>query len=241
MSFFQNIIDALNKTFIATGWWRYMTTGTQNTLILTSLSLCAGIVIGVVVALVRTSWDRLAANMRRGPGKLMFGAANAACEVYLTVIRGTPVLVQVSIIFFIFMTRTDQKMLAGVIAFGINSGAYVAEIIRGGIMSIDIGQTEAGRSLGFNYVQTMWYIILPQAFKNILPSLANEFIALLKETSVASFVGVTEIMRGANIIVGLSYDAVAPYISAALIYLALTMLFTQLVGVLERRLRNSDH
>lgn len=149
-------------------------------------------------------------------------------------------MVQILIIFFIIMASSDNKMLCGIIAFGINSGAYVAEIMRGGIMSIDVGQTEAGRSLGFNYVQTMWFIVLPQTFKNILPALANEFIVLLKETAIAGYVGVTDLTRGANIIRGITYQSFWPLLAIAAIYLVLVMFFTWLVGILERRLRNSE-
>ena len=149
-------------------------------------------------------------------------------------------MVQILIIFFIIMASSDNKMLCGIIAFGINSGAYVAEIIRGGIMSIDIGQTEAGRSLGFNYAQTMWFIVLPQTFKNILPALANEFIVLLKETAIAGYVGVTDLTRGANIIRGITYQSFWPLLAIAAIYLIMVMFFTKLVDILERRLRKSE-
>ena len=156
-------------------------------------------------------------------------------------IRGTPVVVQIMIIFFVIMANSNNKMLAGVIAFGINSGAYVAEIIRGGIMSIDKGQSEAGRSLGFGYVQTMWHIILPQAFKAVLPTLVNEFIVLLKETAVAGYVGLTDLTRAGNIVRGVSYVDFMPLLGVAVIYLVMVMFFTWLMGKLERRLRNSDH
>jgi len=178
--------------------------------------------------------------MRKGPFRIMLGIADRICRIYLTVIRGTPVVVQIMIIFFVIMVASRNKMLSAVIAFGINSGAYVAEIIRGGIMSIDTGQTEAGRSLGFNYVQTMMYIVLPQAFKNILPALANEFIVLLKETAIAGYVGVTDLARGAAIIRGVTFQAFFPLISVALIYLIMVMFFTWLIGKLERRLRASE-
>ncbi|NLV87286.1 MAG: amino acid ABC transporter permease, partial [Clostridiales bacterium] len=158
----------------------------------------------------------------------------------LTVIRGTPVVVQLMIIFFVIMASSNNKVLAGVIAFGINSGAYVAEIIRGGIMSVDEGQTEAGRSLGFGYVQTMTYIVLPQAVKNVLPTLVNEFITLLKETAVAGYVGLMDLTYAGNIILGISYVNFPPLLGVALIYLILVMFFTWLMGKLERRLRSSE-
>ena len=164
------------------------------------------------------------------------------CRVYLTVIRGTPVLVQLLIIYFVvFGSVKIDKTLVAVIAFGINSGAYVAEIFRSGIMSIDNGQFEAGRSLGFNYPQTMFYIVMPQAFKNVLPALGNEFIGLLKETSVAGYIAIQDLTKGADIIRSRTYSAFMPLIAAALIYLVLVMVFTFFVQKLERRLRNSDH
>ena len=163
------------------------------------------------------------------------------CQVYLTVIRGTPVVVQLLIIYFvIFGSFNIDKTLVAIMAFGLNSGAYVAEIIRGGIMSIDNGQFEAGRSLGFNYVQTMIYIILPQVFKNVLPSLGNEFIVLLKETSVAGYIALEDLTKGGDIIRSRTYDAFMPLIAVAVIYLILVMFFTNLLNILERRLRTNE-
>jgi polar amino acid transport system permease protein/polar amino acid transport system substrate-binding protein len=218
-----------------------MAQGLGNTLILTFLSLILGVVLGIIIAAVRSSWDKVSPTMRSGPLKALFGFANWICKLYLTIIRGTPVALQLMIIFFVILASSSNKILCGVIAFGINSGAYVAEIIRGGIMSIESGQSEAGRSLGFNYIQTMWYIVLPQAFKNILPSLANEFIVLLKETAIAGLVGLTELTRGAAIIRGVTFQALFPLIAAAVVYLLMVMFFTWVVGRLERRLRSSDH
>ena len=238
--FWQSMKSQFNTAFVTDNRWRYMLQGLGNTLLLTLFALILGIVLGVVVAAVRSSWDRLATTMRRGPLKLLFRLGNGLCKLYLTVIRGTPVMVQILIIFFVIMASSKNKMLCGVIAFGINSGAYVAEIIRGGIMSIDTGQSEAGRSLGFNYIQTMRFIVLPQAFKNILPSLANEFIVLLKETAIAGYVGVTDLTRGANIIRGVTYQSLFPLLAVALVYLILVMFFTWLVGKLERRLRANE-
>lgn len=215
--------------------------GLGNTLELTFFALLLGLVLGVVVAIVRVSWDKSVSHKAFGLGKLVLGVCNTICRVYLTVIRGTPVVVQIMIIFFVIMKNSNNKILAGVIAFGVNSGAYVAEIIRGGIMSVDSGQFEAGRSLGFNYVQTMRYIILPQAFKAVLPALVNEFIVLLKETAVAGYVGLTDLTRAANIIRGVSYQDFLPLLGAAIVYLVLVMFLTWLMGKLERRLRSSDH
>lgn len=191
-----------------------------------------GVLLGFLIAIVRTTHDKT--------GKLKI--LNAICKVYLTVIRGTPVVVQLMIIYFIIFGSVDiSKVLVAIIAFGINSGAYVAEIFRSGIMSIDNGQFEAGRSLGFNYAQTMMYIIMPQAFKNVLPTLCNEFISLLKETSVSGYIALQDLTKGGDIIRSRTYDAFMPLIAVALIYLAMVMIFTKLVSLLERRLRNSDH
>ena len=213
--------------------------GLKNTLLLTFFALMIGIVLGVVVALVRVTWDKNGSEMN-GISKWALKIANAICQVYLTVIRGTPVIVQVMIMYYVVFASSRNKVLIGALSFGINSGAYVAEIIRGGIMSVDAGQMEAGRSLGFGYVPTMQHIILPQAFKNVLPTLANEFIVLLKETSVAGYVGLTDLTYAGNIVGGNSYDFLFPLLVTAIIYLAMVMFFTHLVGRLERRLRNSE-
>ena len=191
-----------------------------------------GIVLGFIVGMIRSTHDKT------GNLKLL----NILCKIYLTVIRGTPVVVQLLIIYFVVFgsTRIDKVPVA-IMAFGINSGAYVAEIFRSGISSIERGQFEAGRSLGFNYAQTMWYIIMPQAFKNVVPTLANEFIVLLKETSVAGYIGLQDLTKGGDIIKSRTYSAFMPLIAVALIYLVMVMFFSWLVGKLERRLRNSDH
>ncbi len=229
-----------NTAFIEGNRWKYLTEGIGNTLILTFFALILGVVLGIIIAAIRATYDKQYQQMRRGIGKLLLCIGNWISKVYLTVIRGTPSMVQILIIFFIIMASSDNKMLCGIIAFGINSAAYVAEIIRGGIMSIDVGQTEAGRSLGFNYVQTMWYIVLPQTFKNILPALGNEFIVLLKETAIAGYVGVTDLTRGANIIRGVTYQSFWPLLAIAAIYLVMVMFFTYLVEKLERRLRSDE-
>ncbi len=190
-----------------------------------------GIVIGFVIAIIRSTHDRT--------GK--FKVLNFIAQIYLTVIRGTPVVVQLMIIYYIIFASVDiNKVIVAVLAFGINSGAYVAEICRAGIMSIDIGQLEAGRSIGFSYAQTMWYIILPQAFKNILPALGNEFIVLLKETSVSGYIALQDLTKGGDIIRSRTYDAFFPLIAVALIYLVMVMIFTKLVSMLERRLKQSE-
>lgn len=234
------LIADFNTAFIVDNRWKYLVEGVQNTLILTFFALILGVVLGVIIAAIRTTYDKQYSSMRKGLGKTLLAIGNAICKVYLTVIRGTPAMVQILIIFFIIMASSDNKMLCGIISFGINSAAYVAEIIRGGIMSIDEGQTEAGRSLGFGYIPTMGYIVLPQAFKNILPALANEFIVLLKETAIAGYVGVTDLTRGANIIRGITYQSLFPLLAIAVIYLVMVMFFTWLVGILERSLRKNE-
>ena len=218
--------------FIEDNRWKYIVDGLKITLIVTIFAVLIGVLLGFLIAIVRTTHDKT--------GKLKI--LNAICKVYLTVIRGTPVVVQLMIIYFIIFGSVDiSKVLVASIALGINSGAYVAEIFRSGIMSIDNGQFEAGRSLGFNYAQTMMYIIMPQAFKNVLPTLCNEFISLLKETSVSGYIALQDLTKGGDIIRSRTYDAFMPLIAVALIYLAMVMIFTKLVSLLERRLRNSDH
>lgn len=227
------------KSFIYDNRYQMYIKGLGNTLLLTFLALLIGVVLGVIVSLIRVSWDKNHTEMR-GTGKAVLGFFNAVAKVYLTVIRGTPMVVQLMIMYFVIFASSRNKIMVGALSFGINSGAYVAEIIRGGIMSIDAGQMEAGRSLGFGYVSTMRYIILPQAFKAVLPTLANEFIVLLKETAVAGYVGLADVTYAGNIIGGNSYDYLFPLLMSALIYLVLVMFFTFLVGRLERRLRNSE-
>lgn len=227
--------------FIDDNRWRYLTTGLVNTLKITLVACLLGIAIGVVIAIIRSTWDKNRETMRPGLGKSLLGVGNGICQVYLTIIRGTPVVVQLMIIYYIIFANSRNGVGIAMLAFGINSGAYVAEIIRGGIMATDNGQFEAGRSLGFNYVQTMRYIVIPQVLKDVLPTLANEFIVLLKETSVAGYVAVRDLTKGGDIIRGVTYSPFLPLIAVALIYLVLVLFFTWLVGKLERRLRNSDH
>ncbi len=229
------------ENFIQDNRWRFLTNGLAATMEITLFAVLLGIMIGVLVAIVRSTWDQNAENMRPGMGRAVLGCLNGICKTYLTVIRGTPVVVQLMIIFYVIFKGAQNGTMIGALAFGINSGAYVAEIIRGGIMSVDRGQLEAGRSLGFNYVQTMRYIIVPQALKSVLPALANEFIVLLKETSVAGYVAVMDLTKGGETIRGLTYSPFMPLLAVALIYLIVVMFFTWLVGKLERRLRSSDH
>lgn len=236
-----NICYDFYKTFIYDNRYVLFAEGLKNTLIITALALLLGLVLGVIVALIRVSWDKNGITMQRGIGKGILYLANAVSKVYLTVIRGTPVVVQIMILYFVIMASTKNKILVGVISFGINSGAYVAEIIRGGIMSTDSGQFEAGRSLGFNYVETMWYIILPQAFKAALPTLVSEFVVLLKETAIAGYVGLQDLTRAGMMVRGVSYVNFMPLLGIAVVYLLIFMFFTWVMGKLERRLRSSDH
>ena len=228
----QTFQERFYDNFIKDDRWNYIWEGLTVTLRVTLFAVILGIVIGFLIAIIRSTYDKT------GKMKIL----NFICSVYLTVIRGTPVVVQLLIIYFVIFGSVDiNKIVVAIMAFGINSGAYVAEIFRSGIMSIDNGQFEAGRSLGFNYTQTMRYIIMPQAFKNVLPALGNEFIVLLKETSVSGYIALQDLTKGGDIIRSRTYDAFMPLLAVALIYLVMVMIFTKLVNMLERRLRSSDH
>jgi len=227
------------KCFIFDNRYEMYIEGLGNTLLMTFLALLIGVALGVVVALIRVTWDKNGSQMR-GVSKFVLAVFNAVCKVYLTVIRGTPVVVQLMIWYFVVFASSRNGLMIGAFAFGINSGAYVAEIFRGGIMAVDGGQMEAGRSLGFGYVATMRHIILPQAFKAVLPTLANEFIVLLKETAVAGYVSVCDLTYAGNIVGGNAFDYLLPLLLTAVIYLIMVMFFTYLVGKLERRLRSSE-
>lgn len=237
-----SIAERFSSAFIEEQRYMQYINGFLNTLKITGGALIIGIIIGVLVVAVRTSFDKNKESMklRGGLGYYLLGCLNWLCKVYLTVIRGIPVVVQLMIMYFVIFSFSSNGVMVGIIAFGINSGAYVAEIFRAGIMSIDEGQFEAGRSIGFNYVQTMRYIIIPQMFKAVLPALLNEFIALLKETSVAGYVGVIELTKAGNIIGGRIFDYFIPLGIVAVIYLATVMLLTYLVGIVERRLKKSE-
>ncbi len=232
-------IDFENN-FITDDRYMYIVKGLGVTFEVTFFAVLLGIVFGVIVALVRSSYDTLKEELKGGFGKAVLYFFYKLCGIYLTVIRGTPVVVQLMIIYFVIFASSNNKILVAVLAFGINSGAYVAEIIRGGIMSVDKGQFEAGRSLGFGYVRTMAFIIVPQAFKTVLPALANEFIVLIKETSVSGYVGLQELTKGGDIIRSRTYSAFMPLIAVAIIYLVIVMFFSWLVSLLERRLKNSE-
>lgn len=226
----MGLLEALYDNLIAKERYMYLVRGLGTTLAVTFFAVIIGIILGFLVAIIRSTYERT--------HKL--GFLNWICQVYLTVIRGTPVIVQLLIMYYIIFVSLSSKIVVAVIAFGINSGAYVAEIIRGGIMSIDNGQFEGGRSLGFNYVQTMIYIILPQVFKNVLPSLANEFIVLLKETSVSGYIALQDLTKGGDIIRSQTYNAFVPLLIVAAIYLCMVIIFSYFVKLLERRLRNSE-
>ena len=241
-AWFADLQAQFQLNFIEKDRWRSLLNGLGNTIKITVFAALIGIAIGIVIAAVRTTYDNNKEDMKHNKsfGYYILGFFNALSKVYLTVIRGTPVVVQLLIIYFIIFASSTNDILIATLAFGINSGAYVAEILRGGIMSIDRGQFEAGRSLGFNYVRTMYHIIIPQVLKNVLPTLLNEFIALLKETSVAGYVGVVDLTRAGNAIRGATFSAFMPLIAVALIYLAIVMILTWVVGIIERRLRKSE-
>lgn len=228
----SKFIYDFNRNFIEKDRWLYLVEGLGTTLAITALAGIMGMVLGFVVAIIRCTNETT--------GK--FSAIDKVCRLYLTVVRGTPVMVQLLIIYFVILLPIGiPKFISAVLCFGLNSGAYVAEIVRGGIMSVDKGQNEAGRSLGFNFPQTMIHFIIPQAFKAVLPALANEFITLLKESSVAFYIGVADLTQGGLKIRSLTYSSFMPLIAVALIYLAIVLILTRLVGLLERRLRKSDH
>lgn len=233
MQWFSDWLNKLYNTFIVAERYKTLIDGFGKTLFITFGALVIGVVIGTVVAIIKVFAEQ---NGNRG----LLKPLNGLCNIYLTVIRGTPVVVQLLISFFIIFTTVKNGAWVATLTFGINSGAYVAETIRSGIMAIDIGQNEAGRSIGFSSVQTMWYIILPQAFKNILPAVGNEMIALLKETSVAGYVAVTDLTKAGNQIKNTTYDQINPILLVAVVYLLVVILMTKLLGVMERRLRKSE-
>lgn len=230
-AWFESFKEEFILNFVTKDRYMYIVKGLGVTLKVTFFAVILGIVLGFIIAIIRSTHDKT--------GKLKIG--NLICRVYLTVVRGTPVLIQLMIIYFvIFAPLRIDKVMVAIIAFGLNSAAYVAEIVRGGIMSIDPGQMEAGRSLGFNYAQTMIYIILPQTFKSVLPALANEFIVLLKETSISGYIAITDLTRAGYQVQSVTYDALMPLLAVAAIYLVLVMIFTRFVTLLERRLARSD-
>lgn len=256
MNGFQATIDNLllrfNLNFIADSRYRYIIDGLGTTVVISFFAVLLGIALGLFVAVIKvthvnTVKPKLDAGHHiyrrffRNIPDVLLDLGERLCSLYITVIRGTPVMVQLLIIYYVIFASVQMpKLVVGILAFGINSGAYVAEIVRSGILSVDRGQTEAGRSLGLNYFQTMRYIVLPQALKNILPALGNEFIALLKETSIVGYIALMDLTRAGDIIRSRTYDAFMPLIAVALIYLAIVILLTHALNRLERRLRRSD-
>ena len=236
LSFWQEFYVKFYQAFIEGDRWLQYLKGVGTTLLVTAMALAIGIILGVIVAMVRTAHDQ----QRAGKHNVVLGFFNSICKVYVTIIRGTPMMVQLLIMFFVIFTSSRNDTMVGALTLGINSGAYVAEIIRGGLMSLDPGQMEAGRSLGLNYMDTMRFIVIPQAFKAILPSLGNEFIILLKDTSLITVIGGKELLYAAQAIYGRTYEQMFPLIGVALVYLLLVVIFSYLVGILERRLRQSD-
>lgn len=227
----QQFIDDFKLNFIEESRYLYILKGLGNTIVISLLAVVVGIAIGFLVAIIRSNHDKTG-HMK---------VANAICKVYLTVIRGTPTMIQLLIIYYvIFASVNVPKLVVAFVAFGLNSGAYVAEIVRSGIMAVDHGQFEAGRSLGLNYQQTMRHIIMPQAFKNVLPALGNEFIVLLKETSISGYIGLTDLTHGGDIIRGITYSPLLPLLAVAVIYLILVMGLSYCMERLERRLRANE-
>ena len=225
----QNVLDDLHLCFVKNGRWEYLWNGLGVTLEVALSAIVVGILLGFVVAVIRASHDKYG----------YFPVLNFLCKVYLTVIRGTPMVVQLLITYFIILKSVDAKVLVAIVAFGVNSGAYQAEIIRAGITSIDPGQMEAARALGLGYWRAMLRIILPQAVRNVLPALGNEFIVLMKDTSIVGYIALIDLAKGGDIIRSQTYSVYLPYLTVAAIYLVLVMTFTWLLGKLERHLRNT--
>ena len=238
--FIEDLKLGIYQTFILDNNYQYFVRGIGVTLLVTAFALLIGLALGVLVGIIRSAHDQQP-EKKKG---IVLRVLNGICKVYLTVNRGTPTLVQLLIMWFVVWASarsTDGNMIrCAILSFGINSGAYVAEIIRSGIMSIDRGQMEAGRSLGLNYTATMRHVIIPQAFKNVLPALGNELITLLKETSVVTVIGLKDLTKGAMLIQSKTYQAFVPYIAIAVIYLALVLVLSWILGKVERRLRQSD-
>ena len=240
--FFSSLAQSFESTFITDARWLQLLKGLWVTIQITLVAAVIGLIIGFLIAMIRSTYDM----QLRGKKCVKFSdrvlkILNAICNVYITIIRGTPVVIQLMIMYFIVFASSRNGIFAAFLSFGLNSGAYVAEIVRSGIMSIDKGQFEASRSLGFNYTKTMIIVILPQAFKNILPALGNEFIVLVKETSVAGYVALQDLTYVGNFIRSRTYEAFFPLITIALIYLIIVLILQFFLKKLERRLRNSDH
>lgn len=234
--FWADFVKKFQMAFVTGDRWKLYIKGMGTTLQLTACALIIGVVLGVVVAVVRTAHDQ----QRIGRRNVVLGLCNAVCKVYTTVIRGTPMLVQLLIWGFVIFKTSRNRFMVGMLGLGVNSGAYVAEIVRGGLMSVDAGQSEAGRSLGLNYFDTMRFVVIPQAFKNILPALGNEFITLFKDTSLVSAIGAAEVLYYAEAVGAKTYEYMFPYVGVAVMYLVFCVILTWLQGKLERRLRESD-
>ena len=232
----QELFYKFYQAFVLKDRWLQYIGGVGTTLLVTAIALAMGVLLGSVVALVRVAHDQ----QRPGRRNPVLGVFNAVCQVYTTVIRDTPMMVQLLIMSMVIFNNSRNFTMVGALALGINSGAYVSEIIRGGLMAVDPGQMEAGRSLGMNYFTTMRFIVIPQAIKNILPALGNEFITLLKDTSLITVIGGKEMTYAAKAVIAKTYQGLFPLFGIALMYLLLVMLFSKLLGVLERRLRQSD-
>ena len=223
----EQIKADLYNTFVYQDRYLYILEGLKNTIVIAIFATLIGIILGILIAIIRDNHEK--------NGK--FKVLNWMCNSYVNIIRGTPVLLQLMIIYYVIFKMIEiNGVLVGIIAFGLNSAAYVSEIIKAGINSINKGQLEASRALGFNYSQSMRYVIMPQAIKNILPALGNEFITLLKETSVAGYIGITELTKSSDIIASRTYDYFLPLIVIALIYLIMTLGLSKLVKLMERKL-----
>lgn len=227
--FFQQWGQQLHNTFIVEDRYMMLVDGLKSTMIITLGALAIGIVLGSIIAIIKYC----------GEGVSYMKPLCKLCDIYTTVIRGIPVVVLLLIFYFVILKSSDG-IVVGIVTFGINSSAYMAELMRSGIQAVDPGQMEAGRSLGMSQLQTTWKIILPQAMKNILPAIGNEMIALLKETSVAGYVAVADLTRAGNLIRNNTYDAVNPLMVVALTYLLIVVILTKVLGILERRLAKSD-
>lgn len=238
---FSELQEKFVEDFIVDQRYLYIVDGLKTTLLVTFMALILGLILGALVAVIRTSYSQMREESRRGVGGLLLTIADVICRVYLTIIRGTPALVQLLIMYFIILSSPDiSKTMVAIVTFGINSGAYVAEIFRSGILSIDAGQMEAGRSLGLGWTQTMLSIIMPQAIKNILPALGNEFIVLIKETAVVGTITVLDVTRAAQNVAMLTFEYLPPLLITAAMYLVVVIILTKLLGMFERRLAQSD-
>ena len=236
---FANVAEQFNQAFIEKDRWIQYLEGLWVTVRVAFFALLLGIIIGVIVAIIRTAHDSRR-KKKEGFNDILLDIADAVCKVYLTVIRGTPTMIQLLIMYFVIFSSTREALLVAILSFGINSGAYVAEIVRSGIMSVDHGQMEAGRSLGLNYSTTMRKIIIPQAVKNILPALGNEMITLFKDTSLVTVIALRDLTKTALSIQGVTYQAFMPLVGVAIIYLVCVIIMSKLLAVFERRLRASD-